>query len=125
MNLKTIYEKFPTKFSCIKHLEKNLWNNKPVCFHCGSKQSTVLFCQTKYICDLCHKRFDVTIGTIFYRAKEDLQKWFLAVELVSKSKKRICNKEFSSLLELSEKKVAKMNLAIRKELGLIKQHVKR
>ena len=35
MNLIEVMERFPDQESCIEHLERIRWGDKPVCPHCG------------------------------------------------------------------------------------------
>ena len=37
-SLLSLFKKFPTEESCIKHLEKIRWGDKPVCPYCQSQK---------------------------------------------------------------------------------------
>lgn len=43
MNIIQIFKKFPTQKSCIKHLEKVRWGDKPICVYCGSTNTAIIF----------------------------------------------------------------------------------
>lgn len=83
MNIIQVYKQFPTQEACIKHLEKVRWNNEPVCPYCKSKNCTPMPKELRHKCYNCNMSFSVTVGTIFHKTKCDLQKWFLAISLVT------------------------------------------
>jgi transposase-like protein len=75
-------------------LEAVRWPNGPVCPHCGSFENIAKVEGEKhrpglYYCNACHGQFTVTVGTVFERSKIPLTKWWLAVSLMSSSKKGI------------------------------------
>lgn len=77
-----------------QHLESLQWPDGPVCPHCGNVDADRI---TKlkgkstrpgvYKCNECRKPFSVTVGTVFERSKIPLNKWLLAVHLMTASKK--------------------------------------
>jgi transposase-like protein len=76
------------------HLEALLWPNGPACPHCGNadpERITKLKGKSTrpgvYKCNECAKPFSVTVGTVFERSHIPLNKWLLAVHLLSASKK--------------------------------------
>ena len=77
--------------SARKHLEKLRWPDGPYCPHCGElDQITKLKGKSTrpgvYKCRTCRKPFSVTVGTLFERSHIPLNKWLLAVHLLSASK---------------------------------------
>lgn len=79
-----------------EHLEKLQWPNGPICPHCNnSAQDRIRKLQGKstrpgvYKCNECEKPFSVTVGTVFERSHIPLNKWLLAVHLMSASKKGV------------------------------------
>ena len=75
-----------------EHLEAIRWPNGPICPHCGVV-GTAYAIKGKsarpglYKCKDCRKQFTVTVGTVFERSKVPLNKWLLAVHLMTSSKK--------------------------------------
>jgi transposase-like protein len=74
------------------HLERLLWPDGPICFHCGVvDEATLLKGESTrpglYKCRACRKPFTVTMGTIYERSHIPLHKWFLATHLLCSSKK--------------------------------------
>ena len=41
MNLIEVMERFPDQESCIDHLERIRWQNKPICLHCGNVKERI------------------------------------------------------------------------------------
>ena len=50
MNIIQIFQKFPTQESCIRHLEKMRWGDKPVCVYCGSTHTNPLTRELRHHC---------------------------------------------------------------------------
>jgi len=102
-------------------LEAELWPNGPVCPHCG-----VVHRATKvqgkshrpglYMCNECRKQFTVTVGTVFERSHIPLNKWLLAVFLLSASKKGISTHQLHRMLGLSYKSAWFMSHRIREAM---------
>ncbi|HEV2163082.1 MAG TPA: IS1595 family transposase [Stellaceae bacterium] len=75
-----------------EHLEVLRWPNGPICPHCGVVGNAALLegKSTRpgvWKCRECRKPFSVTVGTLFERSHIPLNKWLLAVHLLSSSKK--------------------------------------
>jgi transposase-like protein len=77
-----------------EHLEKLLWPHGPVCRHCGNADpARITKLQGKstrpgvYKCKECRKPFTVTVGTVMERSHIPLNKWLLAMHLMTASKK--------------------------------------
>ena len=85
MNIIQIFEQFSTQESCIEHLEKARWGDKPTCPYCASVN--VAHHLKRHRCYTCKTSFSVTVGTIFHRTHLPIQKWFLAISLILNAKK--------------------------------------
>lgn len=97
-----LVQAFPTEDSCIKYLEQVLWDGEPVSpFDSASK---VYSCKGgKYRCKNTGKYFTVKTGTMFDATKISLQKWFLAVWLVTSHKKGISSLQLGRDIGISQK----------------------
>ena len=95
MNLKEIYQVFPTKQDSLEYLEVIRWNGSPVCPYCGSNKKSGLPNELRYHCNKCNSSYSVTTGTLFNKTKCDLQKWFLLIDNMISSK-------YSSVREIAE-----------------------
>ncbi|WP_051289349.1 hypothetical protein [Chryseobacterium daeguense] len=79
---------FPDEQSCIDHLEKLRWDGNVVSPF--DENSTVYKCKgNKYRCRATGKYFNVKTNTIFDNTKLGLQKWFMAIYIVTSHKKGI------------------------------------
>lgn len=103
MNIIQIFQKFPTQESCIKHLEKARWGDKPFCAYCGSDNTYPRQADFRHHCNACRKSFSVTVGTIFFDTRLPMQKWFLAISLILNAKKGLSSRQLARDLELPVK----------------------
>src|SRR6185295_3210257 len=87
-NVMDIMEHFKDKKVCLKHLEEMRWENGIVCPHCKSKEKMYRL-RFNFKCSSCLKQFSVTKGTIFENSNIPLQKWFVAIYLLTSHKKGI------------------------------------
>lgn len=108
---------FPTQQDCIDHLELLRWNGNVVSpFDSSSK---VYDCKgNKYKCKNTGKYFNVKTNTLFDNTKMDLQKWFLAIWLVTSHKKGISSLQLGRDLGITQKSAWFMLQRIRNCFGL-------
>ena len=108
---------FPTEQSCIDHLEIIRWNGNVVSpFDATSK---VYNCKgNKYMCKNTQKYFNVKTNTIFDNTKLELQKWFLAIWIVTSHKKGISSLQLGRDLDITQKSAWFMLQRIRKCFGI-------
>src|SRR5690348_5757652 len=84
---------FTDAYKAREALEAVRWPNGPFCPHCGSTSESIAAVSGHkhraglYYCNACHGQFTVTVGTVIERSKIPLNKWWLAVHLLSSSKK--------------------------------------
>ncbi len=97
-----LLKSFPDEQTCIDHLEKIRWNSNPVSpFDISSK---VYDCKgNKYKCKNTGKYFNVRTSTLFDNTKVPLQKWFLAVWLVTSHKKGISSTQLHRDIDVTQK----------------------
>ena len=93
---------FPDEQTCIDHLEILRWDGEVVSpFDSASK---VYKCKgNKYQCKNTGKYFNVKTNTIFDNTKIELQKWFLAIWLVTSYKKGISSVQLAKELDITQK----------------------
>jgi transcription elongation factor Elf1 len=80
-------ERFPDHKSCIEYLENIRWGDNPYCPHCGSVDVYQKLDGTRvgrWHCKDCHASFNVLAKTLFQGTHVPLQKWFLAIRVVSR-----------------------------------------
>ena len=93
-----------------EHLEAQRWPNGVVCAQCGNADpSKIHGLKGKahrpgvYQCAECREQFTVTVGTVFERSKIPLNKWMLAVHLMTSSKKGISAHQIHRMLGVTYK----------------------
>jgi ISXO2-like transposase domain len=108
---------FPTEQICIEHLEKLRWNDNVISpFDSTSK---VYNCKgNKYKCKNTGKYFNVKTNTIFDNTKLPLQKWFLAIWIVTSHKKGISSLQLGRDLNITQKSAWFMLQRIRNCFGI-------
>lgn len=94
--------KFPTQEVCIKYLEQIRWDNEPISPF--DEDSIVYKCKGgKYRCKNTGKYFNVCTGTMFEGTKIGLQKWFVAIWLITSHKKGITSVQLSKDIGVTQK----------------------
>ncbi len=108
---------FPDEQTCIDHLETLRWNGNVVSpFDASSK---VYNCKgNKYKCKNTGKYFNVKTETMFDNTKMELQKWFLAIWIVTSHKKGISSLQLGRDLNITQKSAWFMLQRIRKCFGI-------
>lgn len=104
-----------------QHLESIRWPEGPVCPHCGVVGSAYAITGKSarpglYKCKDCLKQFSVTVGTVFERSKIPLNKWLLAVHLMSSSKKGVSSHQIHRSLGVTYKTAWFMTHRIREAM---------
>lgn len=122
MDLLKVMKRFPDQESCIAHLEKIRWKGKPACPHCesshvGKRTETKEGRIGRWNCHDCHATFKVTCETVFHGTKVPLQKWFLAISLMTNAKKSLSSHQLARDLDLNQKTAWSMMARIRSEMA--------
>ncbi len=108
---------FPDEQTCINHLTELRWNGNVVSpFDANSK---VYVCKgNKYRCKNTGKYFNVRTNTLFDNTKIELQKWFLAIYLITAHKKGISSLQLGRDLNVTQKTAWFMLQRIRNCFGI-------
>lgn len=98
-----LLDEFDTEEKCHSYLEQQRWNGTPACPFCGVvnpyRTNRGFKCRDKE----CHKKFSVTVGTIYENSKIPLRKWFAAIYLCTSSKKGISSLQLSRQIGITQK----------------------
>jgi len=116
MDIVEIFEIFPDQDSCIQHLEKVRWKNKPRCPYCKSLNTTPLPKERRHHCNNCNTSFSVTVGTIFHHTHLPIQKWFLAVTLTLNAKKGIAARQLARDIHVNKDTAWRIDMKIREAM---------
>src|SRR5450756_839085 len=102
MDIRTIYQKFPTEADCVAHIERVRWGAKPSCPYCTSNRTTPMTSERRHHCNACNTTFSGTVNTIFHHTHLDLQVWFLAISLVLNAKKGLSARQLARDLKVNK-----------------------
>jgi transposase-like protein len=103
-SLLDVVKRFPDEKSCREYLAQARWNDSPVCIHCGYSKKIYSINDGKlYKCAKCRKQFTVRVGTIFEDSALPLQKWFMAIYLITAHKKGISSVQLGKDIEVTQK----------------------
>ena len=95
---------FSSEKACLSHLKSLRWVENPYCPHCGSYSKIYELKDGKtFKCSDCLKTFTLKVGTIFQDSALPLQKWFLAIYLVTSHKKGISSIQLSKDIGVTQK----------------------
>lgn len=103
VNLLSLMSDFDTDAECRAYLEELRWPEGVTCPRCESKSVSRIKARKVFDCDKCRYQFSVTAGTIFHDSHLPLTKWFLAIFLLTESKKGMSALQLKRLLKVSYK----------------------
>ena len=113
-----LIQEFPDEETCISHLEAIRWNGNVVSPFDAT--SIVYVCKgDKYKCKNSGKYFNVKTNTLFDNTKVKLQKWFLAIWLITSHKKGISSMQLARDIGTTQKTAWFMLQRIRNCFGEI------
>jgi len=111
-----IIKTFPDETTCMQHLEQLRWNGfvsspfDPI--------SVVYSCSNnRFRCKNTGKYFNAKTGTLFHNSKIELQKWFIAIWIVSRRTRGITSVELAEELQVTQKSAWFMLQRIKKGLN--------
>lgn len=110
---------FHDEAAAFAHVEATLWENGPVCPHCGGTERIYVLKNVRSKpskknpegvvrhglkkCGQCRMQFTVRIGTIFEESHIELHKWLQAIHLMVSSKKGVSAHQLHRTLEVTYK----------------------
>lgn len=104
----SLYEFFnliPDEESARKYFEDRRWGDSPYCGHCGSMN--VVECKDHkpmpYRCRDCRKHFSVRTGTVLADSRLPLQKWLMAIYMMTTARKGIPSTQMARELGVTQK----------------------
>lgn len=93
---------FPTEQDCIDYLKEMRWNGNIISPF--DPKSKVYKCKgNRYYCKNTNKYFNVRTGTLFENSKISLQKWFMAIWLITSHKKGISSIQLGKDIGVTQK----------------------
>ena len=98
-----IADYFNTEDKCKQAIAQERWGEGDVvCPYCGGKHCYMTN-DGRYICKDCQNKFSVLVGTIFENTKISLRKWFIAMYIISCSKKGISSCQLARDIKVTQK----------------------
>jgi len=94
---------FPDEQACIDHLKSIRWRNGAFCPHCEGERIYTFADNQTFKCADCRARFSIKVGTIFADTKLPLQKWFMAIWLITNHPKGITSTTLAKDLDITQK----------------------
>lgn len=101
MNLPKLIEQFGSEEKCRARLTELRWPDGVTCPRCESKSVSTIAERDQYDCNACRYQFSVTAGTIFHDSHLSLYKWFLAIYLMTESKKGMSALQIKRTLDIA------------------------
>jgi len=103
INLPKLVERFGSEDKCHAYLEELRWPDGVKCPRCSSTKISRIKARRQFDCDGCRYQFSVRVGTVLQDSKLPLWKWFLAVYMISESRKGISANQLHRMLGVSYK----------------------
>lgn len=98
----SVVRHFNSESVCQDALAEARWDGDVVCPHCGKHHCTKPT-DGRYRCNECKHNFSCITGTIFENSKLPLQKWFIAMYLISSHKKGVSSHQIARDCEITQK----------------------
>jgi transposase-like protein len=93
----------PDEQAAIDHFTAIRWRNGAFCPLCGSTKIYHFSDRRTHKCGDCRKRFSIKVGTIFQDTKIPLQKWFMAIWMLTSHKKGIASTTLARDIDVTQK----------------------
>lgn len=99
-----LLKSIPDEQAAIDHFRDIRWRNGAFCPLCGSMRLIHHFSDNRtHKCGDCRKRFSIKVGTIFHDSKIPLQKWFMAIWMITSHKKGIASTTLARDIDVTQK----------------------
>jgi len=115
-NLHELIAKMPDEKTCRDWLIMQRWDGHPVCPYCGySERIYLIEADKRFKCGSkeCYKKFSVTVGTVFEASNIKLNKWLMALYILTAHKKGISSYQLAKDIGVSQKTAWFMNQRLR------------
>ena len=100
-----LFQRFPNEEAAKEYFERNRWAGDVSCPHCGC----VLVAPVKnqkpmpWRCRACRQHFSVRTGTILAESRLPLQKWLMAIYMMTTARKGIPSTQMARELGITQK----------------------
>ena len=107
---------FKDEDTCREYFEQIRFQDGEYCVHCGNEKIYCFADGKRYRCSKCKKDFTIKTKTVFGESKIPLQKWFIAIYLLTSNKKGISSIQLSKQVGVTQKTAWFMDHRIRKAM---------
>lgn len=101
-NIIDFLSSFKDEDACQAYFEHIRFRDGEYCPHCGYTK-IYRFRDSRFRCAGCRKDFTIKTGTVFGESKVSLQKWFVAIYLLSTNKKGISSVQLAKQVGVTQK----------------------
>jgi transposase-like protein len=101
-----LMDAYSSEDRCRDILEELRWPDGPHCPRCESDKLSRIAKRGQFDCDSCGYQFSATAGTIFHDSHLPLRKWFVAVYLMTESRKGISANSLKRMLGIGSYRTA-------------------
>jgi transposase-like protein len=105
LSLYEFFQRFPNEEAARKFFEGNRWRDGVTCPHCGSL--SISECKDHkpmaYRCRDCRQHFSVRTGTVLAESRLPLQKWLMAIYMMTTARKGIPSTQVARELGITQK----------------------
>jgi transposase len=118
--LRQFQDRFPTEDSCLDHLMRTRFGERPDCGGCGrSAKFYRVKARRSYACEYCGFQVYPTAGTPFDRTRTSLRDWFFVMFQFCASRNGVAAKEVERQLGVTYKTAWRMCHMIREYMGAL------
>ena len=105
ISLYQFFKQFPDENAARLYFENNRWGDTKACPHCGSVSVSEVkdHKPMAYRCKDCRKHFSVRTGTVLEESKLPLQKWLMAIYMMTTARKGIPSTQMARELGCTQK----------------------
>lgn len=105
VSLYEFFKKFPTEEASRLYFEIKRWKEGRFCPHCGSYSVSecINHKPMPYRCKDCRKHFSVRTGTMLEESRLPLQKWLMAIYMMTTARKGIPSTQMAKELGITQK----------------------
>ena len=106
ISLSSFFRRFPDEATCREYIARQRWGSEPACPRCGSVKVWRINDGMGFKCGDCptgKQRFSVRTGTIMEKSRVSLQKWLLAMYIMTTARKGISSIQLAKELSVTQK----------------------
>ncbi len=105
VSLYQFFQRFPNEEAARGYFETNRWAGEVSCPHCGSLSVATITSMKPmpYRCRDCRQHFSVRTGTVLAESRLPLQKWLLAIFMMTSARKGIPSTQTARELGITQK----------------------